>query len=62
MVIFGFKFGKDGVLLRRKCEKCYAANYHIVNVVLKRTNPTWLNNNINCQKTNVCGGKKKPTK
>lgn len=56
--MFGFNFGKDYVLSRRKYGKYYAAKYYIVNMLLKRTNPTWPNNNIHCQKTNVCEEKK----
>lgn len=55
--MFGFKFGKDDVLSRRIYEKYCAAKYYIVSMFRKRTNPTWVNNNIHCQKTNVCGEK-----
>lgn len=44
--------------LEKKSEKYDAAKHFIVNMFLKRTNPTWVNNNnIHCQKTNVCGEK-----
>lgn len=58
--MFGFKFGNNNILSRRKHEKYCAAKYCIVNTFLKRTNPTWVNNSIHYQKTNVCvvGGNK----
>lgn len=59
--MFGFKFGNNNIRSRKKHEKYRAAKYCIVNTFLKRTNPTWVNNSIHYQKTNVCvcvGGNK----
>lgn len=52
--MFGFKFGNNNIRSRKKHEKYRAAKYCIVNTFLKRTNPTWVNNSIHYQKTNVC--------
>lgn len=46
--MFGFSLGKVTNCLEESMK-----NAVIVKVFCKRTNPIWVNNNINCQKTNA---------